>query len=341
MKRSKTSLRICLVGVGSMGRNHVRVLRSFPDVEIACLVDPDPATAQLAADLGCHHAANLESIDVNALADAAIVAAPTPLHASLSASLIANGVPTLVEKPLAVSYIEAAALAERAASTQTLLVVGHTERHNPVIAAARSMLAAGDIGDIACISARRLGLAPPSPLDGNNVILDIAVHDLDIICWLFGRYPDALVARGGRAWNSGAYDYADILMDFGGPTGHAQANWLTPVRVRTLSITGLRGYAEVDYVNQRLILYRHHASPTGASFAELKALSKSIVPEEIPVERTEPLERELRNFVNALRGIELPLCTGENGAAAVRLAELALKSCHLPLESTATLVRVS
>lgn len=341
MNPSAKPLRMCVIGIGAMGRNHVRVLRSLPDVSIALLVDPDPATQELADQLGCGYAADFESQDLASLADAAIVAAPTPLHGALCDALLTRGIPTLVEKPLAVTYAEAAGLAERAARARTLLAVGHIERHNPVIAAARSMLEAGRIGEIACISARRLGLAPPSPVGPNNVILDIAVHDLDIICWLFGREPVGLLARAGRAWDIGSYDYADILMDFGGPTGHVQANWLTPVRVRTLSITGIGGYAEVDYINQRLVLYRHHESPAGSTFAELRALSKSIVPEEIRIATAEPLVHELRNFVNAVRGLEPPGCTGKDGAAAVRLAELAVKSCTLSIEPATPFVRVS
>src|SRR5579872_136061 len=341
MNRSAHPLRVGVVGLGAMGRNHLRVLRSFPDVKVAVLVDPDPAISEIAAQVGCAYAAGIDQVDLNAAAEAIIVAAPTLSHGALCNALLDRGIPMLVEKPLAVSYAEAAGLAERAARTQTLVAVGHIERHNPVVAAARAMLESGSIGEIACISARRLGLAPPSPIGINTVILDIAIHDLDIICWLYERQPQGLLARAGRAWDIGSYDFADILMDFGGPTGHVQANWLTPVRVRTLSITGIGGYAELDYINQRLVLYRHHASPTGSSFAELRALSKSIVPEEIKVAAAEPLERELRNFVNAVRGLEEAACKAQDGAAAVRLAELAVRSCGLPFEPSAPFVRVS
>jgi len=331
--KQAAKLRIGIVGVGAMGRNHLRVLQSFSDVVVSYFIDPEPGVKELADKVGAAYSSELDVAALKQAADAVIVAAPTAFHASLAEQLISARLPTLVEKPLAASYRDAHALAGLADKNDTLLAVGHVERHNPGVRAARELLASGAMGQIANIAARRLGLAPPAPIDSNNVVVDIAVHDLDIIRWLFEREPLGLTARAGRAWALGSYDYVDILMDFGGPTGHVQANWLTPVRVRTLSLTGTHAYAELDYIKQRLVLYRHHRSPAGASYKELRALSQSIVPEEMPVATAEPLMLELRNFVDSLRGLADPLCSAAEGAAAVRLAEAALESCARPLQA--------
>lgn len=318
-------LQIAVIGSGAMGRNHIRVLREMSDVDLVATVDPSPLALNSAGSLTVSYSDCSELIATRSV-DAAIVAAPTEFHLSIGTQLLHAGIPTLIEKPLAISYQQSLQLVETSRSTGTPLLVGHVERYNPVVAAAKRCIDEGMLGDIASISARRVGLAPPAVQNGNNVILDMAVHDLDIIPWLFGRQPESIVARTGRAVGRSADDYADILMSFGSGSGFVQANWLTPVRIRTLTITGIEAYAELDYIAQTLRVYRHRAFSGTASFEDLRTLAGQIRANDIPVDRAEPLKRELQNFINVVRGLEEPLATSQVGAAAVLLAELAM-SC--------------
>jgi UDP-N-acetylglucosamine 3-dehydrogenase len=317
-------IRVAVIGSGAMGKNHIRCLRDVPSAELVAVADPSPmAVNDASTDVPSYSTCG--ELLASQTIDAAIVAAPTACHARIGKLLLEASIPTLIEKPFAASLKEALELLELSRANRTALLVGHIERYNPVVAVAKQCINAGILGDIASISARRVGLAPPAFNKDNNVILDMAVHDLDVITWLFERVPLSLVARAGRSTGHSA-DYVDILMNFGNGSGSVQANWLTPVRIRTLTITGTEAYAEVDYIAQRIKVYRHQAFSGTASYEDLRKLAGQIQGRDIFVERAEPLKRELTNFLNVVRGAEEALATAEEGALAVYLAELAIVS---------------
>jgi UDP-N-acetylglucosamine 3-dehydrogenase len=323
-------VRVAVIGTGAMGKNHIRCLKELPFVKLTAVADPSPATLNGAKGTVPVYETCEDLLATQAI-DAAIVAAPTSCHFRIGKLLLEASVPTLIEKPLAASSSEALGLLELSRAKRTLLMVGHIERYNPAVVAAKRCIDGGILGDVVSISARRVGLAPPAVQNGNNVILDMAVHDLDVITWLFGRLPITVLARAGHATGHTADDYADILMSFGVSSGLIQANWLTPVRIRTLTITGTEAYAELDYVAQSLKIYRHKAFSGTASYEDLRTLAGQIQAQDIAIEREEPLKGELRNFLDALRGIAPPVATAQIGAVAVRLAELAMSSDGRPL----------
>jgi UDP-N-acetylglucosamine 3-dehydrogenase len=323
-------LRFGLVGVGIMGRHHLRTLQRCPEVEVVAVADP-AATVDVAARW---YATSEELLARHAL-DAVIVASPTSTHFAIGSLFLEAGVPTLVEKPLAASVREARALAALAKERGTPLLVGHVERFNSVVEAVKKSLEAGLVGDVASISTRRVGLAPPVRRDDTNVVMDMAVHDLDIITWLYGRRPQGLIARVGQAVGP-TPDYAEILLDFGSGSGSVQVNWLTPVKIRTLAVTGTEAFLQADYMEQTLRVVRH-AARTAAAYEELRALKDTVDVREIAIEPEEPLARQLKEFLGVLRGKAVPRSDGEVGLAAVELAEIALASHRQPLALVPTL----
>ena len=163
--------------------------------------------------------------------------------------------PVLVEKPIAATSSEGEELAHAAESSGLVLAVGHVERFNPAVGLLRELIDAGAVGPITSCVARRVGVMPPRVRDA-DIVVDLAVHDIDVLSYLLGSQPDRVRATGGRAWLSDRTDHAEILLDYGGVGCFIQVNWLTPVKIRTLAVTGEGGYCELNYVTQEVLHYR-------------------------------------------------------------------------------------
>lgn len=293
-------IRVALVGLGNMGRRHLRTLQADPRFRIVAVVDPVVA---LPSEPG---AVCLRSIEQLPRVDAAIVATPIASHVDITTALLGQVRTLLVEKPLASSYEHARALAVAALATDVRLVVGHVERHNPAVRALREVLETGVIGAPIHLVATRIG-GYPAATPGGDVVLDLGVHDLDVLRVLLG--PLRVEASACHTTVApGVCDTAEILLSSQhGASATVHVDWIAPVKVRTLRVTGTQGAAFVDYQAQTVAVVR------GAERTE------------VPVERVEPLRAQLNAF-HALcaHGVLGDLCSGEDAAAAVFLAERAL-----------------
>lgn len=311
-------LRVAVVGAGKAGRLHTRVVGESPLTELAAVVDPSPEAEALAY---AGRAEWLRSIDDLLLAppDFAIVAVPTSAHELVAAPLLEAGIPTLVEKPLA-DDVEAAlrlqAIAERRG---VLLGVGHVERFNPAVRALQEHLAEGTLGRVFQVHARRLSPFPIR-IGDTGVAMDLATHDLDVMCLLAGR-PLRVAAETDRKAHRTHEDLLAALIRFEtGIIGVLEVNWLTPDKVRQLTVTGERGMFVVDYLNQHLTLYENaQASEAWEAIAIFEGVTEgNVVRFAIP--REEPLKAQLEAFAAAVSGREPLRVTAEEGVRAVRLA---------------------
>lgn len=321
------SLPVAVVGAGNMGRHHARNYSRLEEADLRAVVDRDLDRAQALADrFGAAAFAEVDELlrEVPDLA-AASVAVPTSLHAEVAGALLSAGRHVLVEKPIAPTVEEADRLIELATQNSVVLAVGHVERFNPAVRELKRLLDDGRLGTPLSLIARRVGLMPPQIRDA-NVIVDLAVHDIDIFCYLLdAESPDELYCNAGRAIATDRFDFADISIRFGSVSCFLQVNWVTPVKIRSLAFTGTEGYAQLEYVTQRLEYYPGAQTKEPDSFAELEALSEQS-PELIEFQHTEPLERELREFIAAARGEGGSTVTGKEAkrsmAIAARLVEL-------------------
>jgi UDP-N-acetylglucosamine 3-dehydrogenase len=315
-----TRVGVAVVGVGNMGRHHARIYHGMTETRLKAVVDTDLARAREIADrYDCDAFASVDEMlsrDVDV--DAVSVAVSTARHYEVASRLLEAGKHVLVEKPIADTITRAkrlVALAERSSRT---LAVGHVERFNPVVRELRARIERGDLGQLVSLSARRLGLAPPQVQDA-NVVLDIAVHDIDVFRYLLGaNRPRQVFCSAGKALVLDRYDFADIFLQFDDVGCLLQVNWLTPVKIRSLTASGTRGYVELDYVTQRMDF--HHAQPMKepASFRELENYSR-ILPERIEFQRAEPLELELREFIRSATGFESEIVSGEDAIASLEI----------------------
>lgn len=210
-----------------------------------------------------------------------------------------QGVHCLVEKPIAYSVADADKLIDMAKKHNLVFTVGHIERFNPVVQKIKSILDKGSLGEITSIVCKRVG-GFPKVEPKTDVIIDLAVHDIDILNYLLGEWPKEIHSHGSRTHHSQKIDAAEILLDYGKASGFIQANWLTPVKIRTIGITGSNGYIEGNYITQELVHYKHNMQKTD-EFSNFVISLGDPEEEVIAVDFEEPLAVELKAFLGEVR----------------------------------------
>ncbi len=324
--RSAAPLRVGLAGLGSMGRNHLRVLASRGDVRLAAVADPDRAA--LAAAGGAGGAQLFEepmAMLAEAELDAVIVAAPTTAHLPIALAAIERGLPVLVEKPLAASAADAARIASAAQRAGVAVQVGHVERFNPAVLELGRLLESGWLSTIYSIASRRAGPFPARIRDV-GVTIDLATHDADILSWVAGERPERVYAETARRVHAEHEDLLFGLLHFpSGARGMLDVNWLTPAKRRQLLVVGEEGMFELDYLTQRLTFTRATDTTNPRLIGGYAATFEGDVVE-LPVTVAEPLAAELDAFLRVVRDGEQPLVDADDGMWAVAIAEALLTS---------------
>lgn len=323
----KNRLKIAVIGAGVMGNLHARTYSSFPDVDLVAICDIDKSNGQRLASLyKTKFYANYKKLLLEESLDGVSIAVTTLLHKDVAMDCIDHGINILMEKPLARSVEEADQIVKAAYKKKVTLAVGHIERFNPAIAKLKELIKEGIFGKVVSIAIKRVGLFPPRVKD-INVVTDLAVHDLDIVCNILEKLPHSIFATGGKGINATRVDYADIFLDFGETSCYLQTNWITPIKIRSLSLTGTLGYCELDYITQELTLYKSNYTTVVPQEFE-KFIEKLGKPQKISIEikKEEPLKLEIADFINSIIKKQKPLVTGEEGVLAIKLSEIVLES---------------
>jgi len=328
--RSMKKLNVAVVGVGSMGKNHVRIFSELKKVNLIAVCDINGKNArEISRMYKTKYYSNHKQLIKKEKLNAVSIAVPTELHESVALDFIENNIPVLVEKPLASNVKSAKRLIMKAKKERTLLTVGHVERFNPVVMKLHELIKNGKFGDILSIVIRRVGLFPLNFKDV-GVVTDLGVHDLDIVTSLLGKNPEKIFARGGNAFTKKYYDHAEIFLDFGKIGCFILTNWVTPVKIRKLSVTGTKGHAELDFITQKLEVFK-----SNFKLKQVKGFSKFVKefgePKkyEIKINSQEPLKLEMENFVNAITGSEKLKVKPEEALNAIYLSELVNKSINI------------
>lgn len=296
-------IRAAVIGAGSFGRNHVRVIQQLADVELAAIVDTDLERARrLARDHRSQAFARID--DAPGTLDAAIVATPTVTHESLAARLLDSGVDVLVEKPIAASSAAGDRLARLAQERGRILQVGHLERFNPAVMALESALTIPLFFEV-----HRLSVFTPRSLD-IDVVLDLMIHDLDIVLTFTKEMPQELRAAGISVL-SPREDIANVRLAFpSGCIANLTASRVSTEKVRKLRLFQPGEYISIDYQRQDAV--------------RLAVKGTQIAFEQLPVSRGEPLQLELTSFFEAVRERTPPKVDGFQAANALRIAEAIL-----------------
>jgi len=298
------SLRIGVIGVGYLGKHHARILSAMPGVTLVGIADKNLGrVTELASEYGTRP--SLDARELLGKVDAVTIAVPTELHHELALLFLSAGVSVLVEKPMARDLDEAEGMIAAAARAGAVLAVGHTERFNPAVAVAREHLT-----EPRFIEVHRLGVFPERSLD-IDVVLDLMIHDLDVILSLVNSEVESIDAVGVPVLTK-RVDIANVRVKFrNGCLANLTASRISRDRVRKIRFFQPEAYLSIDYAEQKVEKF---------TLSRLLGVPR-IDGGSVPVTHEEPLARELADFVDAVRSKRPPLVDGAQGRRALALAK--------------------
>jgi UDP-N-acetylglucosamine 3-dehydrogenase len=302
-------LRIGVIGIGTMGSNHARVLAGLSGIKFVGVSDPDRGQRDLVTRaLGCPAVSDLEAL-LKLGVDAVTIAAPTHLHHDIALTCIGRGVHVMVEKPIASTVEEGRDIIAAARKAGVTLMVGHVERFNPAVTAIKETIRGEDILSIAIT---RVGPFPPR-MSNVGVVIDLAVHDIDLIRW----FTDSDIVEVQPQLSSAVAEREDIaLLQFrtaSGVLAHINTNWLTPFKARNVTVATRGKYVMGDLLT-RQVTECFGFQPDGAYSMR-----------HVSVGHDEPLRAELIAFIDAVRNGTTPAVTGEEGVASLEIATRCLE----------------
>jgi predicted dehydrogenase len=305
-------LKAAVIGVGSLGRHHARIYSEVEGAELVAVCDIDEARArEYAAEYGCEAVTDYR--DLLGRVDVASVVAPTVEHARIGCELLAAGVGTLVEKPIAASLEEADRLVEAARASGSVLQIGHVERFNPAVAAA-----AGVVTTPRFIECHRLAAFTPRSLD-IDVVMDLMIHDIDVILSLV----DAEVAEvnaAGIGILTGRVDIANARIEFAdGCIANVTASRVSNERVRKLRLFQPNDYVSVDFAEREVSIASLLPPEAGDAMPRIEA-------RRLELDDVEPLKAEIASFLGAVRGEHPVVVSGDDGRRALAVADEILAS---------------
>ena len=303
------NIRVAVIGVGHVGQHHARIYRELPGVELAGIADVDPAKLQgLRESMGAPGVQDYR--ELFGQVDAVSIAVPTVLHAPIARDCLERGLDVLVEKPLAETLEEAEELTDLARRRGRILQVGHVERFNGAVRALHRMVKMP--GFIEC---HRLSPFPQRSTDV-DVILDLMIHDIDIILSLV-KSPVTQVRAVGVPVLTDRVDIANARLEFAsGCVANVTASRVSVEPVRKIRVFQPDTYISLDYAKQEISLYRRlPGDPTSHP-----PQPPQIVREEVVVEKEEPLRLELASYLGSVRERTRPEVSGEEAVEALRVA---------------------
>jgi UDP-N-acetylglucosamine 3-dehydrogenase len=311
-------LGVAVIGAGFWGRNHARVFTELEETELLAVCDIAAERAKaVAKQFGVKAYTNTAKMLKRKDIEAVSVCTWSTSLAKEALKALKTGKHVLVEKPMAANSKQAENLLKTAEKEKLHLSVGFLMRFIPGLQYVREAIERKDLGELVCATAKRVS-EWPERIGDVGVVKDLAIHDIDVMRYLFNSDPVAVYAKTGNMRHRKFEDYAHIMLTFEhGKNAFIEANWLTPYKTRVLVVTGSEAIAKLDYITQELTI----------------ETAKETVQPRIPWQ--EPLKLELQHFANCVLGKERPFITGLDGLKALKIAEAVLKS-----SKTGRLVRI-
>ena len=300
-------LRVGVIGVGVMGENHVRIYSHMDNVDLIGISDIDKLRAEEIANK-YNTVAYFNYIELlEQKLDAVSIVVPTIYHKDVAIDAIKYRSNILIEKPITGNIDDALTIINASNNAGIKLLVGHIERFNPAVLKLKEIVDSCELGKVVSIYARRVGPIPIRIKDV-GIITDLGVHDIDIISYIYGSRIKELYTIAGSKSNQ-FEDHASIILRFNDNcSGIIDTNWLTPHKVRTLTITGFEKIACIDYIKQIINVYGKNE--------ELN----------ISLKKEEPLVKELQHFIDIILNNKKPLVSGNDGIYALEVAIAAINS---------------
>lgn len=317
-------VRVAIIGAGSMGMNHLRVLKDFDEEQIRIVGVAEVHEPALKRAVNRFHVAgytDYRHMVEDTRPDLVSIVVPTHLHYETAAFVLELGIDVLIEKPITRTTEEALALIQLARLRGARIAVGHIERFNPAVVRLKQQILEGKLGQMYHMLARRIGPFPPRIRDV-GVTLDLASHDIDVMRYLTNADIEHLYAQTQRRVHS---TYEDLLLGFlrftNGAIGVLDVNWLTPTKVRELSITGEKGMYVVNYLTQDVYFYENDYTMTSwDALRSLTGVSEGTMMR-LKVQKAEPLRLEYEDILAAIEKDRSPTVSGEDGLAVLQVVQ--------------------
>ncbi|MDO5848268.1 MAG: Gfo/Idh/MocA family oxidoreductase [Methanobrevibacter sp.] len=310
------TVNVGVIGVGAMGYNHARVYYKLENANLLAVSDVSEKTLKkVCKKYDTQGYSDYKELLENPDIEVVSVCVPTTFHHGIVMEAIKHGKHVLVEKPIAFTLEEAEEMIAAAKEKGVILATGHVERFNPAVQKAKELIENDVIGDVVSASAKRVGPFPPRIQDV-GVTIDLAIHDLDVMYYLFDEDVTQVYGTMGSILDKCDFeDHAEIMVNFENEaTGILEVNWLTPYKRRQIEVTGTDGIISVDYIEQSIDVY--------GKFAQ-----------DIQIKHEEPLKEELKSFLESVVNNERPVISGEDGLNALKMVIAATKSSkeHKPI----------
>lgn len=315
-------IKVAVIGVGSMGKNHARVYFENDDVELVAVADPHPEMLNQISNR--YHAKGysdykemLEHEEIEAVS----IAVPTSLHKEVAIHTLNKKKHVLLEKPIASTEQEAQEIINCARINNVNLMIGHIERFNPAIIELKKRL--NDLGEIYKIDVQRIGPFP-SRITDVGVIIDLSVHDIDIIHYLTELFPLRVYAETLRKLHPSHEDSVTTLLRFSGDLkATINIDYLSPTKIRQLQVFGKKGMFRVNYLNQELYFYEN----TGFTSDSWNSVIEGDM-RKIHLENKEPLKSEIEAFISSIIHKQESPVSGEHGLRVLQIANKILSSAQ-------------
>lgn len=310
-------IRVGVIGVGNMGQHHTRVLSMLKDVELVGIAD---VNVERGIDTASKYRVRFfeDYRDLLRHVDAVCVAVPTRLHHQVGMTCLQAGIHVLIEKPIAASIAEAESLVNAAAASQCILQVGHIERFNPAFQELNKILKAEEL---LALEAHRMSPYADRANDV-SVVLDLMIHDIDLMLELAASPVVKLTASGSRASDSGFLDYVTATLGFAnGIVATLTSSKVTHRKIRRIAAHCKNSLTEADFLNNEILIHRRTTSNCMTDHGQVLYRQDGLI-EKVYTSNIEPLNAELEHFVGCVRGGNQPSVGGEQALKALRLASL-------------------
>ena len=316
-------MKVLIVGSGSMGRNHVRVYSENRRVDEVIVADNSSDSLELVRKT--QKTTTFTELDeaLEQKPDCVVVAVPTKLHYEISSKIVDAKIPVMGEKPITENLEDGRKLVEKAEKSKILLLAGHIERFNPAVQALKRNLHL--IGELFYASAHRFGV--PTQRDVGSSFVDQAVHDIDVISFLYGKHPKEVSAIERKIADLKSIDLCSAIFEFDGFTATVEANRVTPIKNRDLIVLGTKGAAKLDYITQDLTIFMSDNLDTKFSTFDEIVLRVGRGTEVKPYfVKEEPLRVEANHFLDCVEGKAVPMISGRDALYAVAAVQAGQQS---------------
>jgi UDP-N-acetylglucosamine 3-dehydrogenase len=290
------------------------------------VADVDPFCAKSISErYECRFYIDFKKMLKNEDIDAISIAVPTFMHKEVALYCIKRGIHILLEKPIASTLDEALDIYYAAEDERVILQVGHIEHFNPAVLKLIEIMNQGILGQLLTIVVRRVGITPPQIKD-SNVIIDLAIHDIELCNFLTKKLPEKVYCRAGTSFLPDREDFADFFLEYDGVNVLIQSNWVTPVKIRQMQLTGTKGYAELDFIEQKLSVAETVVESNYDDFGSFIVKLGQSQMIDIPVSREEPLKLEIEHFIYCIKKTKRPQIDGKRAIDALKVALKAWES---------------